>query len=46
MKNKDEILKIADVLLSVGRKDNRGKEIDTAYNNFESDIIFKNERKI
>lgn len=41
MKNKDEILKIADVLLSVGRKDNKGKEIDTAYNDFEADVIFK-----
>ena len=41
MKNRDEILKIADVLLSVGRKDNRGKEIDTAYNDFEADVIFK-----
>lgn len=41
MKNKNEILKIADILLSVGSKDNRGKKIDTAYNDFDADIIFK-----
>lgn len=41
LENKKEVLKIADILLCVSRKDNRGKKIDSAYTAFDSNDIFK-----